>query len=378
LVSYATFQRTSKTRYYLLSIAFTGLALFSKATALPVALLVLMLNLYLAREDSVARSIRRASPHLLVTVLAGTLHVVIARSHEAIGASISLGEVFARLPRAMFIPQFYLYKFVWPLNQSVEYVLSGVRDHLLLFGTSALFLGLACAAVMMRDFRTRGLAGVLCACYLVALLPILNLLPTHPTVADRYAQIPLIFITPLLLLPAFVSQKRATVLGLVVPIIALLAWLSFHQVPVWKSDESIFAHAVAMDPTAVESIENLGHTRWYRGEEDAALEAFALLADQRPEDGQYPLFQAWYATHAEDYDAAKELLRTAESRGAAPYFVHIIRGEMYSQRGQKTGAIREFERARVEAKKRFQRDAHARAYSTRIAKQLRRLHGDGR
>lgn len=378
LVSYAAFIETSNRRYYLLSIAFTVLALFSKATALPTALLVLLLNLYLSREDGVARSLLRATPHLIVTLLAGILHMVIASAHGAIHSSLSLGEILTRLPRAAFIPQFYLYKFIWPFNQSVEYVLTGVRDHMLLFAASAVILGLSGAAILIHGFRTRGLAGVLCACLLAVLLPIMNLLPTYPPVADRYAQLPMVFMTPLLMLPAFMGLKRTAALGLALPIIALLAWLSFHQVPVWKSDETLFAHAVAVDPTAVESIGNLAYTRWYRGEEQAALEAFALLAKQRPTDGQYSLFRAWYAVHAEDYPAAEELLEIADKRGVAPYFIYIVKAEMHSQQGLRRRAIREYERAAVDAKKRFHRDARARAYLPRIDQALRKLRASRR
>jgi tetratricopeptide (TPR) repeat protein len=375
LVSYAAFLETSNRRYYLLSIALTVLALFSKATALPLALLVLLLNLYLARNDGIARSLRLASPHLLVTGLAGALHVVIANAHQAIGPSLSLGELLARLPRALFIPQFYLYKFVWPVNQSVEYVLTGVREQMLLFGTSTALLGLACAAILLRDLPRRGMAGILCACLLAALVPISNLLPTYPTVADRYAQIPLVFMTPLVILPAFIWLGRNAVLGLALPLIAWLAWLSIHQVPVWKSDETVFAHAVEMDGRAVDSIKNLGLTRWYRGEEETALEAFKLLEEQLPSDGKYPLYQAWYAVHTKNYGEVDELLRTAERRGVAPYMVHMVKAERYSQQGRTRKAIREYERAGNEAKKRFQRDGTARAYLLTISEALRKLKG---
>ena len=183
---------------------------------------------------------------------------------------------------------------------------------------------------------------------------------------------------PLLMFPAFAGLQRVVVLWLTIPIIVLLTWLTYRQVPVWESDETLFAHAVAVDSTALESIGNLAHTRWYRGKEEAALEAFALLAEQRPEDAQYLLFQAWHAVHAENYDTARELLDVAEGRGAARYFIHIIRGEMYRQQELNRGAIREFERARVEAKKHYQRDAHARAYIGIIEQHLRELHGTNR
>jgi len=114
LVSYVHFLLNANRFFYGLSILFTAMALFSKATALPTALMVLLLDPYFARNQKLARSLIRASPHLAVSVLAGVLHFVIASTHGAMGAAPSLGELLARLPRAAFIPQFYLYKFVWP------------------------------------------------------------------------------------------------------------------------------------------------------------------------------------------------------------------------------------------------------------------------
>ncbi|MCP4039862.1 MAG: hypothetical protein GY733_23155, partial [bacterium] len=189
---------TSKPYWYLLSIAFTALALFSKATALPVAGLVFLLHYYLARDTAWTRCVAVAAPHVVVTAAAALLHTIIASTHGAMGAAPSLAELVRRLPRAVFVPQFYLYKFVWPIEQSTEYVLDGVRENVLWFAATGVAMACAFGWILWRGAPRRSTAALFAAGYLVALIPVLNLLPTYPPVADRYAQLPLVFLTPLI------------------------------------------------------------------------------------------------------------------------------------------------------------------------------------
>ncbi len=379
LISYARFLTTSSRLFYVFSLAFNALALFPKATALPVALVLLFLNLYLVREARIARCLLRVSPHLVITAAAAAVHLVIANTHSAMGSAPSLGELVARLPKAAFVPQFYLYKFVWPLNLSTEYVLTSVREQVLQLGISTLLFVLVSGAIVVRGFRARGLAAFLCICFLTTLLPVLNLFPTYPPVADRYAQIPLVFLTPLVLMPAFVWLRTTAITAIALPLIALLACLSYLQVPVWKSNETLFAHAADVDPRAIVSLENLGHTHWHYDQREAAIEAFERLEQQDPDDGNHALFRAWHAVRERDNETAEKYLEIArEAKGVAPYFIHIVKAEIYTQKGKKRSAIREYERARISARKRFQRDARARAYLEKINRRLGQLELSGK
>ena len=374
---YLSFLRTGHRVFYFLSMLTNALALFSKATALPTAIIVFLLQYYLAPERNIKRALLRAAPHVVITALAAVAHFTIATSRGAVGSSLSFADLIGRIPWAAFIPQFYLYKFAWPFHQSTEYVLTDVKDNMALLGLSGLLMAGVCCAILCRSFRQRGLAGLLCACFLAALLPILNLLPTYPLVADRYAQIPLVFLTPLVLLPMLQwSQKRVT-LGLSVPILCLLGWLSFQQVPIWKSDETIFSHAVKMDSRSISSLENLAHASWSKGDEAEALAYFQQIAQQKPNDGQHTLFRAWFAVRQKNYDEAEELLGIAKRMSLAPYYVSLVKAEIHMGRRQKRGAIREYERALVIARKRFQLDARARVYVREIEKRLRHMNAPG-
>lgn len=373
LASYLRWLQSKKLFFYLFSIVFVFVALFSKATALPAAGAIVLLDLYFNREHGLKRSLARALPHLVATAVAAAVHVAIASSHGAMSAATSIGDLVARLPRAAFIPQFYLYKFFWPFSLSSEYVLSSVEENQLLLGASALVLSAVAAWLLVPGYRRRTLAGFLCAGFLVALLPILNLFPTHPPVADRYAQIPLLFLAPLAVLPLLLWLPKAFSTGVALVLAIGLAGLSVAQIPVWKTDESLFGHAAETNPEALASLNNLAHTHWMRGRELDAISAFKTLGERNPKDGQHALFSAWHAVRQRDYTPVDELLGEARRMGVAAYYIHMVKGEMYRERGQRSGAMREFERAKEDAKRRFQRDSRARIYLRPINRNLRKL-----
>ncbi|MFT5443319.1 MAG: tetratricopeptide (TPR) repeat protein [Myxococcota bacterium] len=371
LTSYLRWLQRKKKFFYFLSIAFVFIALFSKATALPAAGAVVLLDLYFNRDHGLKRSVLRALPHLGATALAAAVHLAIANSHGAMSAAPSIGDLAARLPRAAFIPQFYLYKFFWPFNLSSEYVLSSVKENQLLLGGSALVLSAIAAWLLVTGYRRRTLAGFLCAGFLVALVPILNLFPTYPPVADRYAQIPLLFLAPLAVLPLLNWLPKTLSVGLSLVLAVGLAGLSVAQIPVWKTDESLFGHAAEVNPEALSSLENLAHTHWMRGREQEAIAAFKTLGERNPKDGQHALFSAWHAVRQRDYEPVDELLGEARRLGVAAYYIHMVKGEMYREQGQRSGAVREFRRAKEDAERRFQRDSRARIYLRPINRNLR-------
>ena len=373
LVSYARFVETNKRGWYGLSVILVAFALFSKATAIPVALLVVIFDFYLNRDAAITRSLLRGLPHIAITAAAAAIHIVIASTHGAMNTAPTIAEFIGRLPRAAFIPQFYFYKFAWPLNQSTEYIMTGVREQNALVALGTLVFALVCGAILFRGARMRSAGALLCAGYLVALIPILNLLPTYPPVADRYAQIPLVFLAPLVLLPALIWLPEKFLATASAVLVATLGWLSFQQVPTWKSDETIFAHAFEVDSRALVSLENLAHTHWYRGRPNESLVAFKKLAAERPSDGQYALFSAWHHTRQRDFAAAQESLGVARRMNVARYYVHMVQAEIFLAQENRSGAIRELKKAKADAARRFQRDSRARVYTMSINKALKQL-----
>lgn len=364
---------TGKPVFYVMSIVATVLALFSKATALPTALIVALTFAYLRRQSGPWQVLRYAAPHLAVTALATVLHATIASSHGALGSGLSLGEVVSRLPRAAFVPQFYLYKFVWPVKLSTDYVLDDVRTHIVWFALGALLFAAAVGFVLVRGARKRTTVAFFLAAFVAALIPVSNLFPTHPPVADRYAQIPIAFLAPLAVALLALRLPLRAVAAIAAVWILTLSALSVRQLPSWRNDETLFAQAAAVDERAVQSIENLAYTQWLRDKPEAALASFARYAAQVENDGQYELFQAWHAVRTGDVATAETGLDVASRKSVPPYLVHVVRAEIAEAQGRKRRMQREYERAREAARKRFQRDARARVYLHLVDRRLREI-----
>ncbi len=368
---------TGRPAWYIASIIATTVALLSKATALPAAVIAGLLYAYLANESPWKKVVLYASPHLALTGAATLLHATIASSHGAMSQGLSLAEVARRLPRAAFVPQFYLYKFVWPASLSSDYVLDDVRANIVWFAVGAAIFAGCMGWLLWQGARQRTTSAFFAASFLAALLPVSNLFPTYPPVADRYVQIPLAFLVPLAItLVTNLTTRRIparVLLGASALWIVALAVLSTRQVPVWQNDETLFAHAAAVDERAAQSIENLAYTQWMLKKEAEAVETFARYAAQKPKDGQHELFQAWHAVHQGDLDKADTLLDHASRKAVAGYLVHIVRAEIATARGKRRTAIRAYERAREDAQRRFQRDSRARVYLRVVKQRLRKL-----
>ena len=149
---------------YWSSVALVAAALLSKATALPAPALIFLLHLYLAREDGLPRVLRSIAPHTLIALGLGALHLFIAQQ-AAIPSDAPLYEALHRLPRAAFIAQFYVGKFLWPAELTTEYLFGDMREHLGLFGLATATVALASARVVFLGLRARTLACGLVLAY---------------------------------------------------------------------------------------------------------------------------------------------------------------------------------------------------------------------
>ena len=110
----------------------------------------------------------------------------------------------------------------------------------------------------------------------------MNLLPTVPIVADRYAQIPLLFLAPLAVVAVARRLPTGATIGLAVPTIFALFLASHAQVEVWRSQESVFRRAIDVDPRALVSWERLAYTYLETNRRTEAIEAFRRISEVDP------------------------------------------------------------------------------------------------
>lgn len=345
LLAYARFLGSGGRGAYLSSLVLAAAALLSKATAVCLPLLVLLLDLYLARGTLRAAS-RRVVPHALLAAGAAIVHALVASGTGVIGDAVTLQSVVERLPRALFVPEFYAAKFLWPIPLTTEYEASRWLEQPFLLGAGALLLWGSLGVLLVRGWRQRSLGWLLALGYLAAVLPVTNLLPTHPFVADRYAQLTLVWLVPLVVvLPgAWLPRSPGRVLAAL--LIAGLAVLSFRQVFVWHSDETLFAHAVEVGPAAKDSLANLGMTLWEAGRREEGMDAFRRLTELEPDDFHLPFAMGWQALDAGNDQAAEHWLRVAtRMRGNKLYLAWIKLAELHARRREWAEARAAYERA---------------------------------
>lgn len=348
LASYGRFLRSGSRPAYWASVLLVGLAGLSKATAVPVPMLLLLAHLHLKREHGLAAALRSVSPHLVVVAAIAGVHLIIAQQ-GAFRGKTSVADVLARLTDAPFIARFYAFKFVWPVGLSTEYVLDGPHRSLIVL-LSLLVLA-AAVPIVVIGLRSRSLACLLVVGYFAALLPVLDLLPTLPPVADRYAQIPMLLLAPLAVYGLARWLPRAAVVGVAAPAIAVLALLSYRQIDVWRSEEALFSHAAEVDPHALKSLDRLAYSRLKDGRTAEAIDAFRRIALVDGREERHLAYGALLALENGDPEAADALANQVQGKMTLNHLTLLVLGDYWLKRGQRARALEVYERARVDARR---------------------------
>jgi tetratricopeptide (TPR) repeat protein len=285
-------------RMYLASVICALLALLSKATALPLPLVLILFSAYSTNRDRKA-AWKESAPFLLMSILAFFFFRTIAMNSFLL-AREEPGTMLAKLPErlvvAMQIPFFYLGKLAIPSGYAAEYDKVFARDYFSVNTVTSIFL-LLLIALALYTFRQRYPMGVICTgWFFLTLLPVLNLLPTHPVIADRYAYIPSFGII-LLVAYAANSIKRpswrltAAISGIL--LVTVLAILAIKQNSVWKNNESLWRHNIKTAPLAVKPYTNLGRVYFQNGRFQEAFPLFDRARRLSPSDPHYDFFEGY-------------------------------------------------------------------------------------
>jgi tetratricopeptide (TPR) repeat protein len=346
LVAHGAFaERGGKLRWAASLVLCLG-ALTSKQSAVTLPLLLLLVHLYRAKRASLGRAALGVAPHAVLALAIGAVHVAVARSEGFVAGAGSLVELLARVPHALFAAQFYVWKLLWPAKLAIEYDVEGwFRSRAFLAASSIAFVGVF-AGLVIEGWRRRSLGWLCALLYAAALLPVSNLLPTVPMVADRYAQLPLVALVPLVVVPVLSrlpSRVGALAAALVV---AALAFATARQVFVWRDDETLTAHTIEVNPKATAALGNLGLSLWDRGRSEDALRVLEQLHELAPTDFRYAYVKGLQAERQGNLDQAAHWLEEAvRGQGEPMYVAHMKLGDVYLRRGRRDDARRAYERA---------------------------------
>lgn len=290
-------------RWYLASLAFFACALLSKAMAVTLPVVLVLLDVYpLRRLRAYSRGGLRALarnllveklPFGLLALACVVVSVLVARGNDAM-APLARLSLLDRLFLAVYSAAFYLWKTVAPVNLSIMYQLPERLDRAAWPFIAAWVCILVVSAVCLSLRRRFPALLIVWAAYLVMLAPVSGLVPVGwQMAADRYSYTPCLGWAALAGASFFIAWRRTgggggestrartLVAWTAVCLIAVLGVLTWRQVGVWRDTETLWTHALAASPSSL-AHENLGEVYQDRGQFDRAAAHFEQSVRMRP------------------------------------------------------------------------------------------------
>ena len=251
-LSYARWAASRSRRDAAGSLAFFACALLSKAVAVVLPALLLVLDGWPLRRldrSTSARCLAEKAPYLLLALAFGGLAVLVQHASGAMG--VTPGPRFGlRLGNAVVSYVSYLDHALWPKGLSVFYPhpMDAIPAALIAYSLALLIL---ITALAIRSARSRPCLLAGWCWYLVAMLPTAGLLQVGAkAMADRYAYLPLIGIFVMAVWGACegaraLSSGRSSVMAAAVlaPVCLALAAATVRQIGHWRSTTALFRQA---------------------------------------------------------------------------------------------------------------------------------------
>ena len=273
---------------YMVSLVLYVAALLSKSIAvtLPAALLIWH---WWKQERITSTDLLRLVPFFIVGLAITIGDLSFYRPREAMSFDYSLVERSLIASRALW---FYAGKLVWPTNLSVIYPRWDIHvANPLAWGYLVAAVALVVALWHFRSQFGRGpLVGALF--FAVTLSPVLGFVNygymEYAFVADRFQYLAGIGVIAVVIGSAAYSvrglpglwQKGA--LGVAAVALVVLGMLTWRQASVYRDNETLNRHIIALNPQARSAHLNLGDALYKQGRYEEALEATRVAVEQRP------------------------------------------------------------------------------------------------
>jgi len=245
------------------------LSLLSKAWGMTFPVVLLILDIYPLRRparDGWTRVLGEKALYVVPALLAAGAAFAAQRSVEDM-RTLTEHPLGARIAQAAYGLCFYPWKTLVPTDLSPLYLLRPGFDvgtpRFLLSG--AIVVVVTVGLIAMR--RRWPWALAVWAVYAVIVSPVLGLAQTGPQlVADRYSYLSclpwaLLVAAAVLRLSCVSRSTGAAVRGGAVLVVMVLAVFTFRQSSVWTDSETLWSHAIRLDPTNHIAFTNRGFAR---------------------------------------------------------------------------------------------------------------------
>ncbi len=336
-------------KWLALSVIAFAAALMSKAIAILIPAVLLILDVYPLRRFAAGERWRRLLekvPFGLVSV--ADLAVMLAAMREIRAVrSIESYNVVERLAQAAYGLAFYVVKTAWPSNLIPIHRLETPMDP---FAAKYALAALGVAAVtgLLLAFRKRvpwGLAAWLS--FIVLVLPMLGIAVTGKQVAaDRYTYLALMPAS--FLIAAFLQQpglpKHVARGGAALLILALSA-ATWRQCGFWKDSVTLWSRQIAIDPDCDTAWHDRGKARYDQGDAAGAMEDCTRCLELNPRFAKSYNLRGLLLRQAGDVAGARADFDRALDLNPAYAIALSNRGDLRRSQGDLDGALADAEAA---------------------------------
>lgn len=270
-----------KAYYYGGALFFFLFAGFSKSVVV-IMPLVLILYDYAFLHEVIQRRWLDKIPFFAISLLLSLVTIFSQQPDSATWWSSSAGGISAYhggSPLATFLTMLpvmcrYLWLLLWPVDLSIIY-----QNPIHATFSLPVFLAAACllalVVISLTLFRGERRAAFWAVFYIIALLPVAQIIPIVTLMNDRYLYFPMIGVAGAVSL-AFAKADRFFGTGSRIAsalLIALLAILAFNRAAVWRDDLTLWEDAVKKSPGSAQVWQNLGMSLQAAGRKQEAIDA---------------------------------------------------------------------------------------------------------
>jgi tetratricopeptide (TPR) repeat protein len=353
LYQYLNYITTHKGKYYLITLLFFLLALFSKAMAVTLSISLVLID-YFARHDLTSRKvILEKIPFFVFSAIFGITAIYAQKSAQALTMIAPL-NVPERIAVAGYGFVQYLLKLVLPLKLSAFYeypsqLSTAFPWYLYIYPLVAV----AVFFVLYRFFRRSEIVWFGALFFFINICHVLQLLPVGDAImADRYSYVPSIgffmILGFIIVSTDYKFPRMRTYLRVgVISYVLLLCFLTFMRIAVWQDSLTLWNDVLAKSDYDKNSaawlvIAALNNDE---GKYKEALKDVEIYLDAHPDDGNAYFTRAYAKLSLDDLYGAEKDLNKSEELGIQDELMYNNRGYVKIKFGDYMGAIDDFSKA---------------------------------
>lgn len=340
----------NKNLNYSLSLVFFALALFSKAAAVVLPLVLMLIDYYQNKKWTFQIIVEKV-PYFALSILFGILNIKAQQSIDFI-KSMESYSIVERISMISYSILFYPIKSLIPLSQSAKYFYptSGSLDGIYYL---APILIIAFIVLIIKYYKRHHLFIFIVVFYLINILLIVKIIPTgNDLVNERYAYIANIslFLAVAMLFNYLYTKKKSANYQLLISLffIILVSFYSIkaHQrVGIWEDSISLWTDVIEKNPQTALAYNERGQAFFNQKKMDEAFDDLNKALQLNPNLRLAYINRASIYMSRNEFEKALSDYNQAEKIESGDYLLYSNRGNAYSNLANDSLALKDYNKS---------------------------------